>query len=177
MGKALAAACLVLAACQPMYVGKSERLPPMPPPKPQPKAVAEVVPYVEDCDVNFSARPTTKRETPVAERLIVSADATTQQATRQTSAEQRVSLVRQAIEMYSDALRKDPYNADATLKLALAYDRVLRKGCALAMLRRLGTLADHPKLVVEAEPQVSLVVSNPHWFRNYRAAALKAIGQ
>jgi light-regulated signal transduction histidine kinase (bacteriophytochrome) len=81
------------------------------------------------------------------------------------------------IDSYRRALLSDPYNAEATLKLALAYDRVLRKGCALAMLRRLETLAANPTLQPEAEPMIQLVVANPHWFKPYHGDALRAVGQ
>ena len=61
----------------------------------------------------------------------------------------QVGLVRDAIDKYRLALQKDPYNADATLKLAVAYDKVLHKGCALAMLKRLASLASNPKFANE----------------------------
>ena len=54
---------------------------------------------------------------------------------RMTSA--KVGLIKEAIDKYRNALIKDRYNVDATLKLAVAYDKVLRKGCAIAMLKRL----------------------------------------
>ena len=50
------------------------------------------------------------------------------------------NAVKDAVDKYRNALTKDPYNPEATVKLAEAYDLVQRKGCALAMLRRLATL-------------------------------------
>ena len=59
--------------------------------------------------------------------------------------------------------------------LALAYDKVLRKGCALAMLKRLDALAANPKF--GAEPQINRVLDNESWFKPYRTDALKALGK
>jgi hypothetical protein len=84
-------------------------------------------------------------------------------------------MAAQGVEQYRQALIADPYNAEATLKLALAYDKVLRKGCALAMLKRLDALAANPKF--GAEPQINRVLDNESWFKPYRNDALKALGK
>src|SRR5688572_9178949 len=106
MGKALAA-CLVLAACQPMYGGRSEGLkaPPRRPP-PATATVAEATPYVDDCDVNFSAPATKQRRTPAANQLVASGNASLQNAGPQglpptpTNAQAAID----AITLYRDAL-------------------------------------------------------------------------
>lgn len=134
--------------------------------------------YIETCNVNFSAPPTTKRATPKAQQLVFSGARLEQTASAtpqpQTPAQAQATV--SAIELYRKALLEDPYNAEATLRLALAYDSMLRKGCAIALLKRLDQLTDHPGLAKEAEPQVSLVEANSHWFRGYRNEALKAAG-
>lgn len=161
-----------------MYVGRSEKLRNPPPARGTRPVIAEAPPsFVEDCDVNFSARPTKQRQTARANTLVTTANTTLQgPPSAPVTTSREVSLVVRAIDLYRDALLVDPYNADATLNLALAYDAVLRKGCALAMLRRLDELATHPVLEVEAKPQLALVKQNVHWFRHYRPEALKAAG-
>lgn len=179
MGKALVAACLLFAAaaCQPMYEKKAETLrnpKSVRPPPPEP--VAEVQ-YVDDCTVDFSGKVVKQRQTPAAAKLVVEGDTSLQAAAKSApTTPTGATAIQHAIDRYSEALRKDPYNAEATLKLALAYDHVLRKGCALAMLRRLEGLASNQLFEKDAEPMVQQVVNNPHWFRAYHNDALKAVG-
>jgi hypothetical protein len=166
-----------------MYTAKPD---PLSPPKIRPDktevAGTDTTPdpvYVEDCDVNFTAKPTKQRKIPVAQKLVASGNVSLQNVgsttpTTPTSAQAAVD----AVTLYRDALIADPYNGEATLKLALAYDRTLRKGCALAMLKRLASLADSQNRALEdeARPNLQLVKQNAHWFRGYRPIALKAAG-
>jgi hypothetical protein len=181
MGKALVA-CLLLAACQGMYSTPAEGLKNPPRIKPDKTTVAatdDAPPYIEDCTVDFTGAVAKKRKTPASQKLVASGNVSLQNAgtTRPTNTITTQAAVN-AISLYRDALLADPYNAEATLKLALAYDRTLRKGCAIAMLKRLATLADsqNPALEAEARPNVELVKQNDHWFRGYRPSALKAAG-
>ncbi len=178
----LVSLCSLVAACQPMYKEKAEPLkaPPQRIRRAQPEPPPVETAFVETCDVNFTAKPTNKRETSKAQQLTVQANAALQPtitAPTRPSAPATIQSVQDAITMYREALIKDPYNAEATLKLALAYDRLLRKGCALAMLRRLATLETHPLFHDDAEPMVELVEQNPHWFPPYYRAALQAVGR
>ena len=183
MGKGLVALSLVsLCACQPMYKEKAEPLkaPPQRIRRAQPEPPPAELAFVETCDVDFTGKPTKKRETFKAQQLTVQANAVLQPtitAPARPSAPASLQSVQDAISMYREALIKDPYNAEATLKLALAYDRVLRKGCALAMLRRLETLAANPMFHADAEPLIELVEQNPHWFPPYYKLALRAVGR
>jgi hypothetical protein len=177
MGKSRVIAMLLLAGCQGLYVGKSEPLKRPPSvPRPAGATTADDPVYVEDCEVDFSSAATKPRQTRPAERKLAVADAELAQVSGTPDDQTKVAHVRSAIETYGEALRVDPYNAAATVKLALAYDRVLRKGCALALVKRLAIMADHPKLEAEAKPQVGLIVANPHWFRGYRNDVLRALG-
>jgi hypothetical protein len=182
MRKALVAACVLLAAaCQPMYQHKADTLKdPTPRRGPNIVVVDDEPVFVETCNVNFSAPPTKRRQAPASQQLTVAGNSALQQqapGTPRPATAHSVNAIVTAIDSYRRALLSDPYNAEATLKLALAYDRVLRKGCALAMLRRLETLAANPTLQPEAEPMIQLVVANPHWFKPYHGDALRAVGQ
>lgn len=171
MGKLLMVAVVFVAACQPMYGAKAPKLKtPSPLPHKQTAPEPETVVYVDECSVNFSAPPTTKRQPKVAEQHVVAGDSAISQ-----SAPAKPQFAVQGVEEYRQALIADPYNAEATLKLALAYDKVRRKGCALAMLKRLDALAANPKF--GAEPQINRVLDNEQWFKPYRNDALKALGK
>jgi len=183
MGNALVACLLSLAACQGMYEKRPDPL--RNPPKIQPdktkggKTGEPEIAYVDDCTVDFTGAPTKKRKTPAAQQLVTSGNASLQKAgTTTPTTPVTTQAAVSAVALYRDALLADPYNAEATLKLALAYDRVLRKGCAIAMLQRLASLADsqNPTLEAEAKPNVQLIKQNAHWFRGYRPVALKAAG-
>jgi hypothetical protein len=162
---------VAIAGCQPMYGGPSEHLHKVvavrPPPTPPPPPVA----YVDECNVNFHA--STRGVVPkpdLAEPLIKTGDASVAAATPE-----RPDRVASAIQHYGDALRLDPYNAHATVQLAVAYDRVLHRGCALAMLHRLETLSENPKFARDANGEIDNVVANATWFKGYRADAIKAV--
>jgi len=186
MGKALVAACTLFTAlaatgCQGMYDHKAETLK-TPPRRPPPKVVIteEQPTFVDACNVNFSGTPTKKRQAPASQQLTAAGNSSLQNATptsARPATSSSVKAIQDAIDKYRQALQRDPYNAEATLKLALAYDRVLRKGCALALLHRLETLASNPTFQPDAEPMVDLVVQNPHWFQPYGNDALKAVGK
>jgi hypothetical protein len=180
MGKLLVVALLFFAAaaCKPMYGDPAPRLKD-PSKKNPPKGwydepVTQVT-YVEDCEVNFSGPPTTKRNATVAKQKVIAGDASTSEASKPSaSGTTRVEMTKRGLQEYRDALIADPFNAEATLKLALAYDKVLRKGCAIAMLKRLEQLAGNPKFGAEAAK--SQVLDNEGWFKPYRKDALKALG-
>jgi hypothetical protein len=169
-------ACIGLVACQPLYATGPVGLR-NPPQRPHPKgdvATVEVPVYIEDCSTDFHRARTATPKPAVAESLVVTADTQLDTATHAPDAAKPALVVR-SIETYSDALRADPYNAAATLKLALAYDKVLRKGCALAMLRRLESLTANPKLASDATRRIDDVVDNVAWFKGYRKDALAAV--
>ena len=71
----------------------------------------------------------------------------------------------------------DPKNRDYALKLAVAYDRVLRKGCAIAMLKRLASLSNNPKWTSEANRNIDSIDANAQWFKGYRKEAMAAVGR
>lgn len=175
MGKSLmVVGALFVAACQPMYAAKAPKLknPPVVKHDKSTDPVAEEPKYIDECTVNFSAPPTTKRQTKAAEQHVVAGDSAIETVQREPA---KKEMAVQGVEQYRQALIADPYNAEATLKLALAYDKVLRKGCAIAMLKRLDALAANPKF--GAEPQINRVLDNESWFKPYRNDALKALGK
>ena len=171
---------LGVGACQPLYGGKPEKMStPTKKKKPpeSPDAVAEVK-YVEDCAANFRDDPKRVfRDTSGSNTLVGSGDDALGQADKAKEPQSQAELIRVSIDKYRNALLKDPYNADATLKLAVAYDRVFRKGCALKLLARIATLEANPKFQREAKRAADQVNDTKEWFRGYRKDAVQAVGR
>ncbi len=99
--------------------------------------------YVDDCPTNFRADPRgVVRDPKGAKRFVDSGEASIALAAKQPDPTAQASTVKTGIDSYRTALSYDPYNADATLDLALAYDKVYRKGCALKLLARISALPE-----------------------------------
>jgi hypothetical protein len=180
-----ALACLVLAvgavaACSPLYGGRPEKLK-NPERKKKPPEAAEAaveIKYVEECNANFSDDPKKAHPQPPQARVLFDqAEASLDQSDKVKEDSMKVSLLKEAIDKYRNALIKDPYNVPATLKLAVAYDRVLRKGCAIAMLKRLSALSGNPKWASEANRNIDSIDANAQWFKGYRKEAMAAVGR
>lgn len=184
----LASACLVLvgggvigsAGCQALYGGKPEKLRnPERKKKPEePPEQAVEVKYIDDCIANFRDDPKLVRpDSSRSNTLVGDGDATLSQATRAKEPAAQAELIKQSIDKYRGALIKDPYNQDATLKLALAYDMVYRKGCALALLKRIAALESNPKYKSMARRVADEVADTPTMFKGYRKDAVSAVGR
>jgi hypothetical protein len=177
--------CLVLAiggvaACRPLYGDRPEKLRNPERKKKPPEAVEAVaeVQYVEECNANFSDDPKKARpQPPQSRQLFDSAESALEQSDKVKEDSMKVSLLKEAIDKYRNALVKDPYNVPATLKLAVAYDRVLRKACAIAMLKRLAALSNNPKWASEANRNIDAIDANAQWFKGYRKDAMAAVGR
>ena len=170
---------LGLAGCQPLYGGKPEKLAAPAKKKPPPEEVVEVqVKEVEDCQADFHGEPkNVRQQTSLANQSVGEGDSALASSDKATDPSAQAGLLRQAIDKYRNALVKDPYNAEATLKLALAYDRVYRKGCAIAMLKRLASLVANPKLSPKAGASIDQISDNAQWFKRYRKDAMAAVGR
>ncbi len=176
----MTAALFSVGGCQPLYGKKAERLH-RPEKKRHPKDKADEkseVKYVDDCSANFRGDPKRVfRDSATSERLVQAGDDAMAQAGKVTDAKGQAQTIKVGIEKYRNALLKDPYNAEATLKLALAYDRVLRKGCALKLLARIATLESHPKFRNQAKRAADRVADSGEWFKGYRSEAVSAVGR
>ncbi|HLL23813.1 MAG TPA: hypothetical protein VK427_16860 [Kofleriaceae bacterium] len=180
---ALLLACLAFGAtgCQALYGGKPDRLknPERKRKPPEPEVAADApVKYIEDCTANFrDAPPTARPNSVLAGQLVGDGDTALQNANKAKDPQAQAELIKLSIDKYRNALIKDPYNQEATLKLALAYDMVYRKGCALAMLKRLAALTANPRYARLANAKVDEVTDNASWFKGYRKDAIAAVGR
>jgi hypothetical protein len=170
---------LALAACQPLYGGRPEKLHNPPTHKPPPEAAAPVeeIKLVDECNADFRGDP--KRapapQPAVARPLFDAAETAAASADREKDEQKKVGLVKEAIEKYRNALLHDPYNVEVTLKLAVEYDKAHRRGCALAMLKRLASLTKSTKLATEANRTIDSIDANGQWFKAYRKEAMAAV--
>jgi hypothetical protein len=183
MGNFRIVVLLALAACQPMYGAKPQKLrspEPIKPPAglPGDDGTATKPPFDEQCDFFTSKGVKVKRETAAAERHTQNGDQKVADFDAAPPAA-KSDLIIDGIDEYAAALRKDPFNAKATLKLARAYDKVRRKGCALALLERLDQLAQNPKFKTEANEAIDEIMQrgNRTWFDGYRKDALRIVGR
>jgi hypothetical protein len=176
--------CLALGAltgCQALYGGKPERLknPERRKKPPDPEGTATLIKYVEDCTANFRDDPKlAPRPNPgLANQLVGDGDTAMQNANKAKDPASQAELVKLSIDKYRNALIKDAYNHEATLKLALAYDLVYRKGCALAMLKRIASMQSNPRYAKQANAKADEVNDNASWFKGYRKDAVAAVGR
>jgi hypothetical protein len=170
--------CLGIAACKPLYGGPPEHIhtagdvKPHPADPPPPPTI-----YHEECQASFQDDPHKWNPKPkAAVPLIETGDTALASSDKAKEETAKVGLIRDAIDKYRLALQKDPYSADATLKLAVAYDKVLYKGCALAMLKRLASLAANPKFATDTSHALGAIGDNGTWFKGYRKDAMQAAG-
>ena len=173
--------CLALAAvgCQPLYGGKPEKLAAPPKKKAPPEAAATDTPVkeIDDCTADFRGDPkNVKQLTSQSNQLVGEGDTALVNSDKAAEPAAQAGLIRESIDRYRSALVKDPYNVEATLKLALAYDKVYRKGCAIAMLKRLATLTTNPKFS-RANQAIDSISDNGQWFKRYRKDATVAVGR
>lgn len=167
-------------ACQPLYGGKPEKLATpakKKPPKEEPVVEAPIK-MIDDCQADFRGDAKNVRpQTSVSTELTDQGTTAMANADKSTDPTAQASLLRESVDKFRNALIKDPYNAEATLKLALAYDKVYRKGCAIAMLKRLAALSNNPKYAVKANPAIDSIGDNGQWFKHYRKDAMAAVGR
>lgn len=179
---ALLSACLLVGSlgCQQMYGAKPDKLktPEKKKKPPEPPGTVESVKYVDDCSANFRDDPKRVfRDKAGSGTLVQAGDDSLAQALKVTDPAAQAESIKVSIDKYRNALQKDPYNADATLKLALAYDRVFRKGCALKLLARIATLEGHPSFRTDAKRAADQVADSSEWFKGYRKEAVAAVGR
>jgi len=182
---ALLSACVVLVAgsvvgCQPLYGNKPEKLRnPERKKKPEePPEAAVQIKYIDDCVANFRDDPKMVRpDSSRSNALVGDGDATLAQVPKAKDVMAQGELIKQSIDKYRSALVKDPYNQEATLKLAVAYDMVYRKGCALALLKRISALESNPKYKNAAKRVADEVADNGQLFKGYRKDAVSAVGR
>ena len=176
-----AALLLPASGCVPLYGGKAEKLKSLEKKK-RPVEAASSGPniiYNEECKAEFFSTIKVPSPLPQQADAFVSAGNGAMDASRRAAdAQTKVSSILEAINKYKAALSKDQFSAEATLRLALAYDAVLKKGCALALLKRLAALQGYqPPNSDIARTKLDEISSSESMFKGYRKDAMSAIGR
>lgn len=130
----------------------------------------------EQCRTNFFAEPyRSKRYPREAKGMANQADQSLVAAERQFGPA-RQQLVVEAMGTLSNALRKDPYNPEATYKLSVAYAILGKKSCTIALLERLKTLETLPDVEREAHRVIERAARDPA-FTPFQKEAKTTLGQ
>jgi hypothetical protein len=166
---------LAVVGCKPLYGGRPEGL------KNPPKAgggsddpEAAIV-WDEECDTKFHEKLTIQPNPTAGRTLFDAASNTLVSAEREGDANQRTALTIEAIEKFKAALNKDPFSAEATYGLAIAYTKVYRKGCTLKLLKRLSDLKQNDKYAPDAQRMID-AASDQNAFKPFKKEAHAALG-
>ena len=180
----LSALALLLAAsaCSGPYSNPPEKVKrPSPKAMPDEPVVTNVIVFAEECPVKFNEDPakamqqhrTGKRS---ADQKTQQADDLLDKAQSTTVDKEKATATVEAIAKLRSALIDDPYHADATYKLAHAYARARRKGCALALLKRLDALEKYGDFASDAKRKKDEAESDPV-FQPFRKDANGALNR
>ncbi|MFN0247811.1 MAG: hypothetical protein ACKV2T_13065 [Kofleriaceae bacterium] len=179
LGKVSIALALLVSACN-MYGAKAPRVKNPVPIQQKIDKNAEppvvVIKEIEECEYYERDMPVPARSAKTGQ-LEESGDARSKVFKSSTDVTVQKDALIDVIDSYGRALASDPFNPTLTLKLALAYDKAYRKGCALALLKRLSRLSNNGKFSAKAQPVVNEVLDRKDYFPRYRKAAVDAVGR
>jgi hypothetical protein len=166
------------AGCKPLYGNKPEAMksPPKKRPPPEAEVIEAPIAWNEECETFFHEKPTSALPNVTAARaLSATATETLVQADRAQDPKSRASLTLESIEKFKAALGKDPYSAEATYGLAVAYTKVLQKGCTLKLLKRLSDLKANPKYEADAQRMID-AAADQNAFKPFKKDAQREMG-
>jgi hypothetical protein len=141
---------------------------------PEAPVVAAEIKYDDECKTKFQ-EDGSKVHRKSAAPQIAAGDSALEQVGSTSDMAMKASFAVDAINKYKNALAQDPYSATATYKLAISYALVRKKGCALALLKRLTELQKHPDFDAEATRMIKSVDDEPA-FKGFHKDALTAAG-
>lgn len=169
--------------CSGPYAGKAEKLhkPPKSAEPDEPPAAAVEIKYADECPVKFQEDPKDaikqhRRNASASTRLVEQADTLLDDARVAKDDKQRAAQAAEAISKLRKALIDAPYHADATYKLAHAYAITRRRGCALALLKRLTELQKYGDFAADARRKIDEAEGDPV-FAPFRKQANEAINR
>ena len=154
--------------CSGPYAGKPSPLV-RPVKKKRPQAAAAT--FDDQCKTDFFADASrVKPRTRDADQLVVQGNRIL------TSGDDETATMLDALGKFRSALAADPYQAEATFKMAVVYAQLRKKGCAVALLKRLAELERHP----DFERQATLMIQAAQGessFDAFRDEANAAVGR
>ena len=169
------------------YTGKPEKLKkPRAKKRPAGETVATEVTEVkpievsnEQCRTNFFADPYRSKRYPREANGMANQAGQSLEAAERQFGPTRQQLVVEAMGTLSNALRRDPYNAEATYKLSVAYAILGKKSCTMALLERLKALETSPLPESERETANRVIkkAARDPAFGAFQKEARTALGQ
>jgi hypothetical protein len=165
-------------ACSGPYDAAAEKLKkPTKKARPPDAAVAAgEIKYDEDCKAKFQEDGSKVRVNATqANALVKAGDDAINAVDKAATDEAKAQDVVDAISKYRNALLANPWSGTATYRLAVAYALVRKKGCSIALLKRLVELEKFPDYHDEAERMAKSVDGEPA-FKGFSKAALDAVG-
>lgn len=93
-----------------------------------------------------------------------------------TAGDDEPAAALEALGKFRSALAADPYQAEATFKMAVVYAQLRKKGCALALLKRLAELERHPDFERSAALMIQ-AAQGEGVFEPFRDEANAAVGR
>ena len=127
--------------------------------------------YDDQCKTDFFADASRVKPRPRdADQLVVQGNRIL------TSGDDEAATMLDALSKFRGALAADPYQAEATFKMAVVYAQLRKKGCAVALLKRLAELERHP----DFERQAALMIQAAQGessFDGFRDEANAAVGR
>jgi len=145
--------------------------------KPDPHTGLKDLKMDDECSANFNSDKKHNRNRRASKKLRLQGVDLLNTAGRQKGEEQ-IETYMEGLTKLRDALKKDNFSAAATRRLAEAYARLAKKGCAIMLLKRLVALQGHPdRAVVRAADLEIKNASNSSAFKKFRNDANTAIGE
>lgn len=170
------------AGCGGLYSGKPEKVY-RPGKKKEPEAVVvEVkIKWNDECNAKLNEEPGSalkmhKKNEARVKQIAMQAQELLDAAARATDNKQKAGQTAEAIDKLRKGLVDAPYSAEATYSLAIGYARSRRKGCALAMLKRLAQLEKYDDFQPTAKRLIGDALDNGE-FAPFRKDADEALGR
>lgn len=170
------------AACGGLYSGKAEKVY-KPSKKKEPDVVVAPVEikWNNECAAKLNEEPgaalkTHKKNEARVKQIAAQAEELLDAAANATDNKQKAGQTAEAIDKLRKGLVDAPYSSQATYDLAIGYARSRRKGCALAMLKRLAALEKYDDFNADAKRMINQALDNGE-FQPFRKEADEAMNR
>lgn len=163
--------CALAAGCQPLYGGKPADM--SKPRQTSPTAgtpQGEEIVWDDRCNSDFFGKPTAlEPNLAVVQQHVAAGDQALTASKTEPKPGKKSTLVLLSIDEYKQALVEDPYDAEATYGLAVAYATVYKKQCALDLINRLVALRAYARSEPDAKRLLAAAYAEPA-FKPFKSA-------
>ncbi len=171
-----------LTACGGLYSGKAEKVA-KPSKKKEPEVVATVaeIKWNDECGAKLNEEPGAalkmhKKNEARVKQIAAQAQELLDAAATASDNKQKAGQTSEAIDKLRKGLVDAPYSVEATYSLAIGYARSRRRGCSLAMLKRLAQLEKYDDFNTAAKRLIGDALDNGE-FQPFRKQADEALGR